>query len=237
MVSDFNSVVFKVIKNSDIILEVLDARYIEETRNRKVEERIGNRILIHVINKCDLADKEEMVRAKRSLKNSIFVSARKHLGIVMLKRKIKELALIHHIDEPRVGVVGYPNVGKSSIINALKGSHSARTSPEAGFTKGYQFIRAGNFMLIDSPGVFEDKEDLVFIGAENPGSMKDPDLAVIKLMKKHPSFFSQYGIEVGEPDETIELLALKFNFKRKGGLPDTDAACRKVLIDWNRSKR
>src|SRR3989338_1654647 len=237
MVSDFNSVVFKVIKNSDIILEVLDARYIEETRNRKVEERIGNRILIHVINKCDLADKEEMVRAKHSLKNSIFVSARKHLGIVMLKRKIKELALIHHIDEPRVGVVGYPNVGKSSIINALKGSHSARTSPEAGFTKGYQFIRAGNFMLIDSPGVFEDKEDLVFIGAENPGSMKDPDLAVIKLMKKHPSFFSQYGIEVGEPDETIELLALKFNFKRKGGLPDTDAACRKGLIDWNRSKR
>ena len=57
----------------------------------------------------------------------------------------------------KVGVLGYPNTGKSSIINALKGRASAPTSPVSGYTKGMQWIRASKRMyLLDPPGVFPD---------------------------------------------------------------------------------
>ena len=239
--SRFGWVVHKVIEKSDIVLEILDARFIDETKNREIEYKVKNRnkILIQVINKCDYVDKSHLDEIKGELENCVFISATKRFGITLLRQKIRALAKKKKIKKPIVGVVGYPNVGKSSIINVLKGKGSAKTSPEAGFTKGAQYLKVGNdFLMIDTPGVIargkNNEEELVLIGAKNPYAMKDPDLAVIKLLKDNPGLIEKrYGVEIKEDkEETIEDIALKLNLKKKGNLPDVDRVSRKILQDW-----
>ncbi|MBW2975407.1 50S ribosome-binding GTPase [Candidatus Woesearchaeota archaeon] len=242
--AEFDKIVSKVIEKSDIVLEVLDARFIQETRNARIEQVIKKKkILIHVINKCDHVDKRHLDKAKRKLENCVFVSAKEHLGTTLLKQKIKALANKKRIKKPIVGVIGCPNVGKSSLINSLKGSYSAKTSQEAGYTKGEQYLRVGrNFLMIDTPGVItrdkQEEEELVLIGAKNPFAIKDPDLALIQLLNNHPGLIEgTYGVEVkDDKEDTIEDIALKLNLKRKGNLPDIERASRKVLHDWIRGK-
>lgn len=238
--STFDSIVKKVIEKSDIVLEIVDARFILETRNIRIERKIkeAKKILIIVINKCDFVDKNLLDEAKKGLENCVFVSAKKNLGTTMLRQKIRMLANIAGLKKPMIGVIGYPNVGKSSIINVLKGSSSARTSPEAGFTKGEQLLRVNkDFMLIDTPGVFDrdkTKEELVLVGAKNYTMLNDPELVVLKLMEEHPGHVEKrYGLPVREDFEaTIEEIANKLNIKKRGNTPDVDRVSRRIIQDW-----
>jgi len=237
----FGAIVARVIKKSDIVLEILDARFIDETRNKKIERKI--KILIHVINKCDFVEKSYMDEVKKTLENCVFVSAKKHHGTTLLKQKIKTLANKNKIKKPMVGVIGYPNVGKSSVINALKGKSSAKTSPEAGYTRAEQYLNVDNdFLMIDTPGVISKENsneiELVLIGAKNPFTIEDPDLAVIKLIKSHYGLIeNNYGVKVkSDKEKTIEDIALKLNLKKKGNLPDIDRTSRRILQDWLNGK-
>lgn len=79
----------RVIKQADLIIEVLDARLVRESRNTEIEEkvkRLGKKILF-VVNKCDLVSKGRMHQVKKILQPSIFISSREHLGTTLLKKK------------------------------------------------------------------------------------------------------------------------------------------------------
>ena len=92
--------------------------------------------------------------------------------------------------------------------------------------------------MIDTPGVIprekNKEEELVLIGAKNPHTIKDPDLAVIRLMKNNFGLIEKtYGVEIKKDKEaTIEDIALKLNLKKKGNLPDIERTSRKILQDW-----
>ena len=96
--------------------------------------------------------------------------------------------------------------------------------------------------MIDTPGVIAkdmtDKQDLVLIGAENPSSIKDPDLAVVELLDSYPGLIEKkYGVKAQEDKEAvIESIALKLNMKKSGGLPDIERASKMILHDWIKGK-
>jgi len=234
-----------VIRTADILIEVLDARNIYESRNIEIERKVKKhkKKILYVINKCDLvADKSELERWKLKLKPSVFISSRDHLGTTILKKKILEMS---RGKEVTVGVLGYPNVGKSSLINALSGRGSAKTSSESGYTKGIQNIRVDSkILVIDSPGVLPFKEKADFkhskIGAISYAKLKDPESVALEFIEENEDLVVEYyGLEVEETDdseEILEKLAFRLNRLQKGGKADLEAASRSLLKDWQTGK-
>ena len=142
-----------------------------------------------------------------------------------------------------VGVVGYPNTGKSSVINAIAGRKKARTSPTSGFTRGIQKIKAGGrLILLDTPGVIPiDDQDAVrhaLIGSKNPQNISDPDVVAIELIKAVKGKVEKhYGVETNnDPEIVLEKIAMKMNRLKKGGIPDVDAVSRTIIMDWQRGR-
>ena len=119
----FIELVLEIIKTSDIILEVLDARLIEKTRNPDMEKIIknSNKKIIYVLNKADLAKVSEIKKEfdLKQIEPYVWFSCVTDLGRKRLREKIKiEVAKMKIKDrDAQVGVIGYPNTGKSSLIN------------------------------------------------------------------------------------------------------------------------
>jgi ribosome biogenesis GTPase A len=177
----YPDVMKNVIEISDIILEVLDARFIEETRNLDVERDVlqAKKKLVYVFNKCDLVSIRKLEKKlPRWMRPYVFVSATKGIGLKDLKARVKiESKRIlserkstgineekkkeivgekrsEHWGRVHVGVIGVPNAGKSSVINFITRKGVAKVGAKAGFTKGMQKIRMSDGILIlDTPGV------------------------------------------------------------------------------------
>ncbi len=232
----------KVIEAADMLLLVLDARMPEEARHEEIEMKISrkNKRLLYVINKCDLILKEEAESIKKKLPASVFVSSKEKLGGTILLREIMKMS---KGKECIVGVLGYPNVGKSSVINMLKGKKSASVSPHAGHTNGVQFIRAkGKIKLIDTPGVLpfgeNDLMKQVMISSKNPEHLREPEYFAMKLVEMKPKMFEAYCGVIYENDayDFLEKTALKKRILARGGSADLQRMARQLLYDWQRGK-
>jgi ribosome biogenesis GTPase A len=241
--ANFWDVVNKVIREADILLLVMDSRLSLETRNEEVENKIikTGKPYLFVLTKCDLIDQELSEKLKKEIKPSLFVSSTEYHGLKMLREKIIVLGKKHFPENKSytVGILGYPNVGKSSLINAMCGRSSAGVSSVSGFTKGVQKIRSDNTILfLDTPGVvpYSEKNDEkhAMIGTTDYNKVKEPDLSVLNLMNAFPGkieSFYEIPIEM-DGEEKIELIAKKRNILKKGGMPDIERMSRKILKDW-----
>ncbi|MFH1455726.1 MAG: GTPase [archaeon] len=239
---NFWKVVNEVIKESDILLIVLDARVIDETRNKEIEDKVekANKKLIYVINKSDLVPRSYLEKQKRRFKRAIFISSLKKQGTTILLHKIMETG---QKDEIVVGVLGYPNVGKSSVINALKGKASASTSSQSGHTKGKQLLRINNRVsILDTPGVlpYMEKDEIkhALTASIDPSKIKDPEDVVRYILQAHKGLLEQYfKVEPHkDPAKVLERIALKKNVLIKGGGPDIDRMARTILRLWQKGK-
>ncbi|MBI4151968.1 50S ribosome-binding GTPase [Candidatus Woesearchaeota archaeon] len=231
----------KVLREAQIIIEVLDARMIDETRNSEIErkiQRFGKKIL-YVVTKCDLVKIDELQSRMRELQPSVFISSREHLGTTILKRRILELSRGESVI---VGVVGYPNVGKSSLINALAGRSAARTSAESGFTRGVQRIKISpKITLLDTPGVFplkeKDTKKYGKTGAVDYAKIADPEIAALQLIEdEREVIMRHYAVEAVDPEEILCHLARQWNRLQKGGDLDLEATARQLLKEWQTGK-
>jgi nuclear GTP-binding protein len=149
-----------------------------------------------------------------------------------------------------VGIIGYPNVGKSSILNSLKRSRAVGVSPTPGFTKSLQeVVLDGSIRLIDSPGVVFDDADgdsgagAVLRNSVDSDSVKDPMPAIQSLLGRctPESLMMTYGVPAfpSGPDGVMTFLAMVARSKGRvlqGGVPDKVMAARLVIKDWNRGK-
>jgi ribosome biogenesis GTPase A len=241
----YQDMVNKVIKKADIILLLLDSRFVQETRHPGIENKVRreNKPLIYVITKADLIDKSKIEMYKNILQPCVFVSAKEHQGKGVLRQAILAEAKKNHIEDPVVGVLGYPNVGKSSLINALNGHHTASTSSESGHTRSVQKIKMdGTITLLDTPGVipFSDKDVMkhAVVGAIGFSKAKEPDLVVMELMQKFPGRIeAHYKVNMDDDEEQKILdIGKKFNLLGKGGEPDLLRASRMILKDWQAGK-
>lgn len=242
--ANFWYLVNTVINDADVLLLVLDSRLIDETRNFEIENKVKRleKPLIYVMTKCDLVEKKELEEKKKELKTAVFISAKDHLGTTILRERIMIEAKRAGVkDQITVGVLGYPNVGKSSLINAMKGKKSAPSGNVAGVTKGLQKIKADNtLMFIDTPGVipYQEKTYLkhALTGTIDFNHVKEPDLAVFELMMRYPGRLeTYYGVkEADDKEETLEEIAVKRKMLIRGGGPDIVRMARVILKDWQK---
>ncbi|MBU2638300.1 MAG: 50S ribosome-binding GTPase [Nanoarchaeota archaeon] len=239
----FWKIVNDVISISDILLEVLDARFVDETRNIELEDKIrqSNKKLIFVLNKCDLVEKQAIEKQKKKLKPAVFVSATKRYGITMLLHEIQKNS--PNKEKVVVGIVGYPNTGKSSVINALKGRASAPVSSQSGFTKAMQLIKVtGKIYLLDTPGVFSYMEKGIGKHALRASvdftKIKDPEAAAVFIIEGNKDAVSAHYLvkKKADTEEMLAEIAFKLNRLKKGGVPDIKAAAQALLKDWQRGK-
>lgn len=262
----------RIIIESDIVLEVLDARLIELSRNEEVERLIKEikRPVIFVVNKSDLVSKESIRGQIEKLKQEgevAFVSSENKHSARILTSKIKQVFEKYgkrdmrkkFIGKPSaeyreargeivVGVLGYPNVGKSSIINTLAHRKKVKVSKKAGTTHGIHWIRASDkIKLIDTPGVIPLKADdeikYGLIGAKDIERLKDSEIvadSIIKLFIKNnkKAFEEFYGItiEAEDYDSIINQLGLKKGFLIKGGRIDENRTAVLIVKDWQHGR-
>ena len=247
------ALVNKIIYEADIILEVRDARVIEKTRNPEIEKKVKSlgKTLVFVLNKADLVDVDK-VKANIELENlkpNVFFSNKDRKSASILKRLMKILAKRLDKDDVNIGVVGYPNSGKSSLINLVVGKKVARTSPEAGYTKGIQKLKISTGLyLIDTPGIIPENEKTSInrdvltkkaqIGAVTWDRTKNPDMIVFRLMGEYPGLLEKhYGIKAeGDTEVLLEQLGRRWHYLKKGNEVDEVRSAKHILKDWQEGK-
>lgn len=144
-----------------------------------------------------------------------------------------------------VGIVGFPNVGKSSLVNSLTRQRAVQVSSTPGYTRTLQeVILDKNVKLIDSPGIVFADGDSIATALRNCVSVDDLDdviTPVQAILAKCPKQYLMqlYAIPRFEDDDATNFLALVARATgklKKGGIVNVDAAARAVLQDWNTGK-
>jgi ribosome biogenesis GTPase A len=246
--TSYKALVNDVIKKADVLLEVVDARFPDETRNVEVEREIVRlkKPYIIVINKCDLVSREKLEKTKVRLSKiapTIFISSKDRSGTTILRHQILESASIKGRDI-LVGTLGYPNVGKSSVINSVTGRHRASTSPISGHTKGVQNVDAGSrIMFIDTPGVIpfgeNDEYTQGLMGVKDANHLQDKVGVSLKIIEKIITenknvleSFYHVTIENENSHNVLELIGKQCNFLQKKGEVDETRTATRIINDW-----
>ena len=250
------------LKLVDIVVELKDARIPYSSTNPILEEILGNTPRVIALNKCDMADEDMLKKWVAYYKSkgitAVPVDSIKGTGIGALKNEIKnalrdktkkEIEKGMRERDPRMMVVGIPNVGKSSFINKLSGRAGAKTGDRPGVTTTKQWIRiSGGYELLDTPGIlwpkFEDQMvglKLALIGSMNDEVVHVDEMSMdlIKILREtYPGAMAErYGIdETPEPYKVLEAIAKSRNCLLKGEELDVAKAANLFIDDFRSGK-
>ncbi|RYP62807.1 hypothetical protein DL770_009526 [Monosporascus sp. CRB-9-2] len=208
---------YKVIDSSDVVIHVLDARDPLGTRCRSVEKYLRTE------------------------------APHKHLIFVLNKCDLVPTSVALHKDRKQisVGFIGYPNTGKSSIINTLRKKKVCTVAPIPGETKVWQYITLmKRIYLIDCPGIVppnmnDTPQDILLRGVVRVEGVENPEQYIPAVLAKVKPHHMERTYELKGWNDHIhflELLARKGGRLLKGGEPDVDGVAKMVLNDFMRGK-
>ena len=252
------------IKNMDAVCEIVDARIPLSSRNPDVDEMVGNKPRMIVLNRVDQADPNETKRWAAYFRGKGYavleVNAKNGVGTNRFAAAVREL-LREKIDSweakgqvgrtIRVMVLGIPNVGKSTFINKVAKRKTAKAEDRPGVTRTKQWVPVDSTLeLLDTPGIlwpkFDDKEvgiRLAFTGAIKDDVMDIEELAcyLMEYLGKHyPAVLTErYKMEIEAFDSGYDLLTKagrKRGFLMRGAEVDTERMARILLDEFRGGK-
>lgn len=228
-----------LISESDVVIEVLDSRDIKGTRIPIAERMSGSNRLLMVLNKIDLLEgdiKEKLPGGSVKISAKMATSDDKRMlkRAILTKAKDKELPV-------NVLFIGYPNVGKSTLINMLAGRKVAKVSSIAGTTKDVQWVKISDeIRATDFRGIFpsrQSKEDLVRKGAINTDGTEIEHAYVIgKSLLSRPDLLAwlekELDVDFSEAENSEDILktiAERRQMYIKGGELNLNEAAKALL--------
>ncbi|HTH14931.1 MAG TPA: ribosome biogenesis GTPase YlqF [Spirochaetia bacterium] len=247
----------------DCFLEVVDARAPLATANPLLDELLGEKPRVVLLNKIDLADPRVTSAWKswyecRPDTRAVLISCKERKNLPAIHQAMNDLCRGKKwfgLRKVRGMIVGVPNVGKSSLINALAGGKKASVANKPGHTKGLQRINVGDqFDLFDTPGILWHKFDDPAVGLRLAflGSVKDEILSVSDLVRElvvevtrlYPQAFASLWAETvqvleeteGQVFDRIGAWALRRGMLAKGAEVDWDRAFAAILSDFRGGK-
>jgi len=250
--------VYKVIDSSDVVIQVLDARDPMGTRSKHIEKYMkkekAHKHLILVLNKVDLiptwvTQKWVAVLSAEYPTVAFHASLRHPFGKGAVISLLRQFGKLHKESKQiSVGLIGYPNVGKSSVINALRSKKVCNVAPLAGETKVWQYITLfRKIYLIDCPGVVhgsgnETDEEKVLKGVVRVEMVEQPSDYVPAVMKRVKKDYMARTYRLSKPwdwtttSDFLERVARQSGKLLKGGEPDLNTVGKMILNDWQRGK-
>lgn len=245
------------IKLIDIIYECVDARMPSSSKLKGMDDILEAKPRILVMTKKDLCDLEETNKWIKDYEEKgykvilldltnnddykkLIKLTNEIVKPIQEKRKAKGLKS----KEIKIGVVGIPNVGKSTLINKLVGKKVSNTGNKPGVTKQVNWLKTSNgFLLLDTPGILwpkiEDNEEALSLASTATIKMEILNMTdiggyLITFFKNYYKDIleNKYNIEISEdPNDIFALLAEKFNFFEKDGEIDYEKVSTKVYND------
>jgi len=254
------------LKLCDIVVEILDARIPRSSKNPIIDELLGQKPRLSLLNKCDIADKEVTEDWLRYFKennihammfSSLSPSGNKEVLNrirLILKDKLDRQKARGIVNRPiKIMVAGVPNVGKSAFINCISGRKTMKVENRPGVTRDKQWIKlSGGFELLDTPGIlwpkFEDQtvgERLAFCGA-----IKDEIMDTVYLAVELTGFLTEnyiddlcgrYNLDKDEVSslekfEVFELIGKKRGFLLGGGNINEERTAKMLLDEFRAAK-
>lgn len=240
----------KAMPKIDLVIELLDARIPFSSENPLVAELRGDRPCLQILNKEDLADPEVTVEWLAHIETREGVLAMSHQqDKSQLNQRL--LQRVRALVPPKRGrpvaamILGIPNVGKSTLINALSGRSIAKTGNKPAITRHQQRVAIGrDLVLWDTPGFLWPRLEpkacgyrLAVTGAISDRVVEAQDIAFFAvgfLVAHHPDRLIEHYRLTELPDDktaVLEAIGRRRGFLRKGGVVDLDRASKTLLKD------
>lgn len=249
------------VKLVDSIIYLLDARAVAASFNYNFDKLLSRKTILYIINKADLVDKVELNKWVKKLQGEgkkviVTNSATGNCSRVVSELLAINKDVIARFKERganksiRAMVIGIPNSGKSTLVNALCGSKRAVTGDRPGVTRGKQWVSLGGGVeLFDTPGTlmpaFDNQEiaaHLAFIGSINEDVIDVTELAIelIKFFKSNYTalFADRYKIvDMNCTElELLEQCGKARGFVVKGGAIDIERSAKAVVDDFRKNR-